>query len=128
MKKIIVLYILATTVFTSVAYAQEAYGTETLIGIGATLEKQADGTILVDALISNAPAEHAGLAIGDIIEEVKSLPNGAFVSIHNLPLDSIVALIRGPLGVPVEILFTRGNSEPIDLSIVREKFDVNDGK
>jgi C-terminal processing protease CtpA/Prc len=64
MKKIIGLCLLAATFFTSGVYAQEAYKTETIVGIGATLEKLADGRVQVDALIPNAPAERAGVAVG----------------------------------------------------------------
>lgn len=82
----------------------------------------------MNALIPNAPAEHAGLAVGDIILEVKSLPNSTVVDIRNLPLSEIVGLIRGPIGIPVEISLRRGNSVPKVLSIIRDKFEVEDGE
>jgi C-terminal processing protease CtpA/Prc len=124
MTKIIGLCLFAATLFTTVSYAQEIDKTETIIGIGATLEKLPDGTVEVDALVPKAPAEHSGLAVGDIILEVKSLPNSLVVDVRALSLPDIVELIRGPVGVPVEISFRRGNSGVTVLSIVREKFDV----
>ena len=127
MKKFIGLCLLATTLFTTASHAQDVYKTETFVGIGATLEKLADGTLQVDAFIPNAPAEHSGLAVGDVILEVKSLPTSAVVDVRSLSLPDAVALIRGPAGVPVEISYMRGQVGPTVLSIVREKFDVDDG-
>ncbi|MBL7671803.1 MAG: hypothetical protein JNM39_15050 [Bdellovibrionaceae bacterium] len=106
MKKIIGLFLLTTALFNSAAYAQESYLTQTIVGIGAILEKLPDGRVHVNTQIANAPAERTGLAVGDVI----------------------VALIRGPVGMPAEISFVRGNSGPIVLSIVREKFEVDDGE
>lgn len=128
MTKFIGLCIFAATLFTTASYAQEIDKTETIIGIGATLKKLADGTVQVDALILNAPAERSGLAVGDIILEVKSLPNSTVVDVRPLALPEVVALIRGPVKVPVELSLRRGDSGVMVLSIVREKFDVNDGK
>lgn len=127
MRKIIGLCLLATTLFTSGAFAQNLYKIETMVGIGATLEKLANGTVQVDALIPNAPAERIGMAVGDIITEVKSLPTTTFVDVRKLTLPDIVELIRGPIGVPVELSVTRGSSKPMEVSIIREKFEVDDG-
>jgi C-terminal processing protease CtpA/Prc len=127
MKNIIGLGLVVTTFFVSASFAQQTYKTETLVGIGATLEKIPEGPVRVDALITNAPAERAGMEVGDLIYGVKSLPASAMVDIRNLQLPDIVDLIHGPLGVPVEITFERAGSQPITLSIVREKFDVDNG-
>ncbi len=70
--------------------------TETIVGIGATLGKLADGSIQIIGLIPNSPAEHSGLAKDDFIIEVKSLPNSPVVDVRSLPLADVVALIRGP--------------------------------
>ncbi len=128
MKKIIGLCLLATIFLTSSVYAQEVYKTETIIGIGATLQKLTDGTVKVDAIIPNTPADRAGLSVDDIILEVKSMPSSTVVDVRQLPLPDIIALIRGPIGVPVEITFTRGDLAPVVLSIVREKFEIEDEK
>lgn len=126
MKRFIGLFLLAATLFASASNAQEVYKTETIVGIGATLEKLVDGSVQVIGLIPNAPAEQSGLAVGDLILEVKSLPTSSVVSVLNLPLVDVVALIRGPIGVPVEILFRRGTGADTVVSIVREKFEVPD--
>jgi C-terminal processing protease CtpA/Prc len=128
MKTIIGIFFLAATMFATSSHAQEIYKIESIVGIGATLEKLPDGTVQVDALIPNAPAEHSGLAVGDIIVEVKSLPTSAAVDVRRLSLHDIVALIRGQIGVPVEISYMRGQAGPTVLTIVREKFDIDDGQ
>lgn len=128
MKKIIGLCFLAASLFAMVSHAQNIYRTETIFGIGATLEKLSDGTVQINALIPNAPAERSGLAVGDVIVEVKSLPTSAFVDVRSLSLLEIVGLIRGPIGVPVDISFVRNQSGPVVLTIVRDKFDVDDGQ
>lgn len=128
MKNIIALCLFATSLFTAFSYAQDAYKTETIVGIGATLEKLQDGTVHVVSLIPNAPAEHAGLESGDIIVAVKSLPNSAVIDVRSLDLADVAGLIRGPVGVPVEITYTRGQSGLILLSIVREPFEVDDSE
>ncbi len=68
------------------------------------------------------------MAVGDIIVAAKSLPTSAVVDVRSLSLPDIVALIRGQIGVPVEITYTRGQSGMTVLSIVREKFEVDDGE
>lgn len=128
MTKFVGLCFLVASLFSSGAHAQEVYKTETIVGIGAVLEKLADGTVQVNNLIPNSPAERAGVTIGDIITEVKSQPNSTIADVRSLPLADVVALIRGPIGVPVELTFFRGSSEPIILSIVREKIEIDDGE
>lgn len=128
MKIIIGLCFLAATLFATASHAQEVCKTETIVGIGATLEKLPDGTVQIDGFIPNAPAEHSGLAIGDLIVAVKSLPTSTAVDVRSLSLPDVVALIRGPIGVPVELAYMRGQSGPAVLSIVREQFHVDDGQ
>ena len=101
---------------------------ETLVGIGATLEKSASGDVRIIGLVPNAPAEKAGLLAGDLIAQVRASPFEAPVMVRDLPLASVVALIRGPVGAPVEITYVRGISDAIDVSIVRQEFEVNDGE
>jgi C-terminal processing protease CtpA/Prc len=128
MRNLIGVCFLISSLFVSNVHAQEIYKTETIVGIGATLEKLADGSVQIIGLIPNSPAEHSGLVKGDLIMEVKSLPNSPVVDVRSLPLADVVALIRGPVGVPVEISFVRGNSEPAVLSIIRAVIEVDDGE
>lgn len=118
--------LLAAALLTSVSEAQEGYKVESIVGIGATLEKLEDGTVRVNRLIPKAPAERFGLVAGDLILQVKSLPTTASVSVINMALPDVVALIRGPVGVPVEILVKRGTIAEAVIVIVREKFEVSE--
>ena len=97
-----------------------------IAGIGATLEKLSDGTLQVDALIPNAPAEQAGLQTGDIITEIKPLPASIAVDVRSISLAQAVSLIRGPIGTPVDVYYRRGQGGTTELSIVREQFQVDD--
>lgn len=128
MRNLIGLCFLAFSLFVSSVQAQATYKIETIVGIGVTLDKLADGSVQIIGLIPNSPAEHSGLAKGDLIMEVKSLPNGPIVGVRSLPIADVVALIRGPVGVPVEISFVRGNSEPALLSIIRAVIEIDDGE
>lgn len=119
--------LLAATLLMSVSEAQESYKVESIVGIGAVLEKLEDGTIRVNKLIPKAPAERSGLVVGDLILQVKSLPTTAAVSVINMALPDVVALIRGPVGVPVELLVKRGAIAEAVIPIVREKFEVSEG-
>lgn len=126
MKNTISICLLIVTLFFSQAYAQQLTASETIAGIGATLQKVTDGRVEVVGLIPNAPAERAGLAIGDALIQVQSLPGSAAVDIRSLPLADIVAMIRGPAGIPVVVSYIRENSELTVLSILREEFEVSD--
>lgn len=127
MRNLIGVCFLISSLIVSTVQAQETFKTDTIVGIGAALEKLADGSVQIIGIVPNSPAEHSGLAKGDFIIEVKSLPNSPVVDVRSLPLADVVALISGPVGVPVEISFVRGNSEPTILSITRAVIEIDDG-
>lgn len=108
------------------SHASEVFKSVNIAGIGATLEKLSDGTLQVDALIPNAPAEQAGLQTGDIITEIKPLPASIAVDVRSISLAQAVFLIRGPIGTPVDVYYRRGQGGTTELSIVREQFQVDD--
>lgn len=110
------------------AGAQQLFAPVRIVGIGAILQQLSDGTIQVTGLIPSAPAVKAGIAVGDEILEVKSLPGSSLVAVRSLPLADVVALIRGPVGVPVELLIQRGGSEILERFIIREEFEIEDGE
>src|SRR5262249_16447356 len=60
-------------------------------GVGLELTKEA-GNVRVVRPIKGTPAEKAGIAAGDIIEAVDTMP------VANLPLEQTVARLRGPVG------------------------------
>lgn len=105
---------------------QDADTKTSIVGIGVVLGQQDNGAITVYGFVAGAPAERSGLALGDQIIAVKSHPDSEVIDIRQLPLEEIVNLIRGPVGIPVEITIVRGESELIVVSIIREKFVIED--
>ncbi|MBM3944964.1 MAG: S41 family peptidase [SAR202 cluster bacterium] len=83
-------------------------------GIGAHVETNRAGKLIVVSPIAGSPAEAAGIRAGDIILAV----NG--VSIEGLSTLEAVAIIRGPKGTPVRLLVQHlGAVDPIELEIIR---------
>ena len=87
-------------------------------GIGVQIERK-DGQVVVIAPISGTPGERAGILRGDRVVAVDG------ESMRGVTLDKVVEKMRGKPGTPVEVGFEReGVSEPIKLTIVREKIRV----
>ncbi len=90
----------------------------TLIGIGVMLGERG-GRPVVMSVISGAPAEEAGVRSGDIILAVEG------VSAERLGPEGIAERVRGLPGTPVTItVLHRGTSEPEDITIVRQRIQV----
>ncbi|PLT34982.1 S41 family peptidase [Bacillus sp. V5-8f] len=86
-------------------------------GIGAEIQEQ-DGRIMVVSPIKGSPAEKAGIKPNDIILSV----NGK--SLHGLSSSEAVTHIRGKKGTKVELMISRGTSEPIKIRIVRDTIPI----
>ncbi len=71
-------------------------------GIGATLSLNERQEAVIVELISDAPAQRAGLLVGDVIVRV----DGADVA--GMTLDEIVTRVRGPVDTTVELGIRRG--------------------
>ena len=69
-------------------------------GIGIVIGKEGEG-LLVKQVLSNSPAEQAGLKPGDLILEADGTP------LKDLDLEEAGKLIRGPAGSKVDLLFRR---------------------
>jgi carboxyl-terminal processing protease len=83
-------------------------------GIGANVQMNAAGKIVIVAPIAGSPAEAAGIRSGDIILEVDG------ESIEGWSLLDAVNRIRGPEGTPVRLLVLHiGALDPIEVEIVR---------
>ncbi|MDA1189531.1 MAG: S41 family peptidase [Chloroflexi bacterium] len=83
-------------------------------GIGAHVETNRAGKLIIISPIAGSPAEVAGIRAGDIILEV----NGE--SIEGLSTLEAVALIRGPKGTPVRLLVKHiAAVDPIEIEIIR---------
>ena len=83
-------------------------------GIGAHVNMNAAGKLLIVAPIDGSPAEEAGILAGDIILEVDG------ESIEGLSLMEAVAKIRGPRGTIVRLLVLHlGAIDPIEIPVRR---------
>lgn len=90
-------------------------------GIGAELDTDASGDILITGTLAGTPAQKAGLMAKDIIVDI----NGS--STASMSLDDAVALIRGNVGSVVDLTIARpGTSQPLDFKITREDINVPD--
>jgi carboxyl-terminal processing protease len=74
--------------------------------------------VVVDVL-SDSPAEDAGLLSGDVIREVDEQP------VEGLTMADTVGLIRGPSGTSVTLTVERGGAE-VDVDITRELIRAQD--
>ena len=95
-------------------------------GIGAELASQApDGTqgcaplgtachLVITEPIDGAPAQRAGLSVGDVIVEV----DGA--SVDGLTVDAARDRIRGPKGSVVQLAVQRGGTAAMSVTITRD--------
>ncbi len=83
-------------------------------GIGAHVNMNAAGKLLIVAPIEGSPAEEAGILAGDTILEVDG------ESIEGLSLMEAVAKIRGPRGTIVRLLVLHlGALDPIEIPVRR---------
>ena len=83
-------------------------------GIGAYVDMNAAGKVVIIAPIAGSPAEIAGIKAGDIVLEV----NGE--SIEGWGLLEAVAKIRGPKGTIVRLLIKHlGVPEPVEIAVKR---------
>ena len=82
------------------------------LGMQVTLE---NSVVKVVSPIDDTPAAKAGILAGDIITQVDGVPT------KDLPLDSVVAKMRGPAGTNVTLALERQNeSKPIVVTLTRE--------
>ena len=83
-------------------------------GIGAHVEMNRAGRLIIVSPIAGSPADKAGIRAGDMILEVDGQ------SIQGLSTLEAVALIRGPKGTPVRLLVQHiGAVDPIEIEIIR---------
>lgn len=109
----------------SVYYTAEEYKalneqtTGTYEGIGATLQKgETTGMPEIVGIFKGAPAEKAGVRVGDIIYQVDDM-----LVTSDMELTDVTMKIRGEAGTSVHITFYR-KGEPVEIDIVREKVDT----
>jgi carboxyl-terminal processing protease len=98
------------------AFNQELSGT--ISGIGAELDADSSGNIVIVSPIAGYPAAKAGLQPKDVIAGV----NGK--SISGMSVDSVVNEIRGKAGTKVTLTIVRNNGNPFDVTMTRENITI----
>ena len=88
-------------------------------GIGASVQLDELGRLVIAEPFIGRPAAEAGVQRGDIVLEVDGTP------LRGLSLYESVALIRGEAGTPVVLTIMReGLDEPIEITVVRAKIEI----
>lgn len=90
----------------------------TITGIGAQLEANADGYIVVVAPLAGSPAEAAGVRAKDVIVSVDD------ETTSGMTVYDAVGAIRGEKGTKVKLGIVRGGKEALELTITRDTIQV----
>ncbi len=96
----------------------EEDATGSFSGIGAFVQLNKQRALQISKIISDSPAQKAGLKAGDLIIEVDGK------SIVGDDLLAQVAKVRGPEGSTVTLTIVRGDEEPFKVDVVREKIAI----
>lgn len=89
-------------------------------GIGATVNMDENGRLVISNPLPDHPAEEAGLRPGDIVLEVDGQ------SLEGFSLYEAVLLIRGPVGSDVTLTVWReGAPEPFDVTVTRARIEID---
>jgi carboxyl-terminal processing protease len=85
-------------------------------GTGMSLGERSPGVIVVQRVFPNTPAEEGGVREGDHVVQVDT------TSTLSLDLSTVSNMLRGPVGTPVAVTYTRpGVTEPIKLKFKRRE-------
>jgi len=88
-------------------------------GIGAVVNEDEAGHVLIVRPFEGGPADLAGLLPGDIVLEVEG------VETSSLGLQRSVGNIRGPAGTPARLLVQRpGVAEPFEVELLRAEIEI----
>ena len=102
-----------------------------LIGIGAMLSSQEDGTTKIEGIVKGGPADkHGQLQLNDRIVAVDHLSDGKFTDIMFMPIHKVVELITGKEDTNVTLKIEA--AEPAGMTklitINRKKIEMEDSK
>ena len=86
------------------------------LGIEVTME---NGVVKVVAPIDDTPASRAGVEAGDYITHLDGEP------VLGLTLSEAVERMRGPISTELKVTIRRGEQEPFDLTLVRDRITVS---
>jgi carboxyl-terminal processing protease len=88
-------------------------------GIGAYVDMDEDGKLVIVEPFEGSPAEEAGLQAGDRVIAVDG------VSVIGMTLYEAIGLVRGPAGSEVTLLVEReGVEEPFEVTVTRDRFEL----
>ncbi|PID31023.1 hypothetical protein CR973_00515 [Candidatus Saccharibacteria bacterium] len=90
----------------------------TLSGVGAKLELDQDGNIVVVAPLAGSPAKAAGLRAKDVIAAVDDKTT------YGMTMTEAVLAIRGPKGTDVKLTVMRNKKQRLDITITRDVIHV----
>ncbi len=99
-----------------------------IVGIGARLKADDDGTTVVEGIVKGGPAaKHGQIQLGDRIVAVDSESNGNWTDIMFLSIDKVVDLIRGKKGMAVSLRVQSAESgEEKLITIVRDEVPMSE--
>ena len=89
------------------------------LGIEVSME---DGFVKVVSPIDDTPAYEAGVQAGDYIIEIDG------VSVYGMSLGDAVDMMRGLVNTEITIKISRGEEEPFDIKIIRDRIKVQSVK
>ncbi len=90
----------------------------TFVGVGAVLDQQDDGSVVIVRVLRDSPAERAGVRAGDVIVSVDGQ------SLAGLSIDEVVSRVRGPEGTEVTLVLRAPDGAERTLVITRAKLDL----
>ncbi len=87
-------------------------------GIGAYVDLDEDGKLIIVAPFEGSPAEAAGLQPKDRVIAVDG------VSIVGLSLSEAISKVRGPAGSEVVLTVEREGEQPFEVTVIRDRFEL----
>ncbi|MBN1814533.1 MAG: S41 family peptidase [Anaerolineae bacterium] len=87
-------------------------------GIGAYVDMDEEGKLIIVAPFEGSPAEAVGLQPEDRIVAVDG------VSIVGLTLSEAISKVRGPAGSEVVLTVEREGEQPFDVTVTRDRFEL----
>ena len=99
-----------------------------IVGIGAQLSEQDDGTTRIEGIVKGGPAAKNGqLKLGDRIIAVDSKNDGQWTDIMYMSIDKVVDLVRGQKNVPVKLRVLSGEGEEErEITVIRDEVPMSE--